>query len=39
MPDTAVAPSFKPTQRTRVRRVHERGRYQSKASLSAKIAR
>jgi hypothetical protein len=27
MPDTAILPSFKPTQRTRVRRVHERGHY------------
>jgi nitroimidazol reductase NimA-like FMN-containing flavoprotein (pyridoxamine 5'-phosphate oxidase superfamily) len=27
MPDTAISPSFKPSQRTRVRRVHDRGRY------------
>ena len=27
MPDTTVLPSFTPTPRTRVRRVHERGRY------------
>jgi uncharacterized protein len=27
MPDTTVLPSFKPSERTRVRRVHERGRY------------
>jgi uncharacterized protein len=27
MPDTDVLPSFNPTQRTRVRRLHERGRY------------
>jgi nitroimidazol reductase NimA-like FMN-containing flavoprotein (pyridoxamine 5'-phosphate oxidase superfamily) len=27
MPETAVLPSFTPTKRTRVRRVHERGRY------------
>ena len=27
MPDTAILLSFKPAQRTRVRRVHERGHY------------